>query len=189
MTHSLDVLAAGDLQVRFVQRGDRIAHEIWLARTSGDWMLMLSSVEGTADEWWPPSPPLQSYHCEPRPAGPIGLLVGMAGKSHWSASVETKLAEHAVGFELAVRVRTAEDLWVGSSYELGAGVVVAEESRARVVLGTRELAASIVCGAGTTLGAFGSRVLQFVPQPQDDRKTPVTLRWNYQVRRESPRPA
>ena len=50
---------------------------------------LLESIEGTATDDWPPSPPLQSLSIETLPDGRrVALLVGMAGRSHWSASIE-----------------------------------------------------------------------------------------------------
>ena len=45
--------------------------------------LLLTSVEGTAHNRWPPSPPLQSLAIEERGEQTVALAVGMAGGAHW----------------------------------------------------------------------------------------------------------
>lgn len=114
------VLSAGRLQVRFAFREDRFAHEIWVA-DGDDWRPVLLSVEGTPEQSWPASAPLQTLHVETRSEGPLALLVGMAGKCHWSASVELNSARQRVCFELAARVRPPGSPWLGSTYELAEG--------------------------------------------------------------------
>lgn len=77
------------MRVRFAWRGDRYAHEVsWF--DGRDWTDVLSSVEGSPLDAWPASPPLQSLHFESRPGNrELALLVGMAGKSHWSVSIDS----------------------------------------------------------------------------------------------------
>jgi hypothetical protein len=120
------ILESGDLRVRFVWLGDRYGHEV-LVRRGEPWYLAASSEEGTPMEAWPASPPFQSLHIEDREDGrTLALLVGMAGKSHWSASIEieNRAGEPAcVSFDVACRVRAGEAGPLGSTYRLqnGAG--------------------------------------------------------------------
>ena len=68
--------------------------------------VILESVEGTPNQNWPPSPPLQELHLESRPDGKqLALLVGMAGNSHWSMSVEFDPAAGKALFDVACRVK------------------------------------------------------------------------------------
>ena len=68
-------------------------------------MPVLESVEGAADDDWPASPPLQSLHREDRPDGKrLALLVGMAGRSHWSLSVELDPVKQIVTCDVACRL-------------------------------------------------------------------------------------
>src|SRR5690606_21760607 len=99
---------------------DRFAHEIWVA-DGDDWYPVLLSVEGTPEQSWPASAPLQTLHVETRSEGPLALLVGMAGKCHWSASAQLHTARHQVGFELAARVRPPGSPWLGSTYQVAQG--------------------------------------------------------------------
>ena len=99
------ILEAGELRVRFTWQGDRFAHEVSVLN-DGSWQPALASVEGTPQDDWPPSPPFQSLHIEHREDGrTLALLVGMAGKSHWSASIEIDAEARAVLFDVACRLR------------------------------------------------------------------------------------
>ena len=76
--------------MQFVFREDRYAHEVWFDDGSA-WVCALQSVEDSPAEAWPASPPWQSLHLESRPdQRPLALLVGMAGKNHWSASIDCR---------------------------------------------------------------------------------------------------
>ena len=70
---------------------------------------------------WPPSPPLQNLHREELAGGRSALLlVGAAGRGHWSASVEAAPREARLLFDLACRVETV-DGWIGNRYRLHRG--------------------------------------------------------------------
>jgi hypothetical protein len=110
------VLSAGDrLQLRFARRGDRWHHAVDF-RAAGQIVWQLRSDEGTADDGWPSSPPFQSLEMHTQPDGrKFALLVGMAGASHWSASIETDPAGERFVFDMACRIKFAPT-WLGSSY-------------------------------------------------------------------------
>lgn len=92
------------LRVRFTRERDRYAHAILAVEPGGREQLLLESVEGTADDEWPPSPPLQSLSIEElAPGRRAALLVGMAGRSHWSASIEAIPGRTALVFDVACR--------------------------------------------------------------------------------------
>jgi hypothetical protein len=98
-------LPGGDtLSVVFERVADRYQHAILHGGQP-----LLRSVEGDAHEAWPPSPPLQSLSLETLPDGRrVALLVGMAGRGHWSASVEADEAAGAIVFDIACRVPKCE---------------------------------------------------------------------------------
>ena len=109
------VIECGLLRIEFVWSADRYGHRILTSTPGGE--CILTSREGRPDEKWPPSPPLQSLHLEDRPGGVrIAMLVGMAGRSHWSMSVETDIARSRLLFDVACRV-SEQPLWLGSSYD------------------------------------------------------------------------
>jgi hypothetical protein len=115
--HAIEACAADGrlLRVEFVWRGDRFGHVISLVDADGARPL-LESVEGSLADAWPPSPPLQSLTIETRQADSrVALLVGMAGRSHWSASIEALPDRAELRFDMACR-HTELPAWLGSSY-------------------------------------------------------------------------
>jgi len=116
-TNRDQLLEAAGLRVRFFWRDDRYAHEIWLL-DGADWVRALESVEGTPVDDWPASPPFQSVVVVDRrdDGRPVALLVGMAGKSHWSASAEIDPQVPCVSFDVACRVRGSRCGPLGSAY-------------------------------------------------------------------------
>jgi hypothetical protein len=82
-------------------------------------VLLFESQEGNSEEDWPASPPLQFVSIETRPKKlPVALLMGMAGGSHWSASIEQHPAEHSLRFDIACRAGSHPDK-LGSRYRFG----------------------------------------------------------------------
>jgi hypothetical protein len=90
------------------------------------WRAVLESLEGTPDEAWPSSPPFQSATYEQKPEGPVILLVGMAGKSHWSASVELEGSDGQIRFDVACRAMHPPKEALGSRYR-GVGEIMVSE--------------------------------------------------------------
>ncbi len=119
------------LRVEFFKQGDRYAHRLSAVLVEEDGsrrvIPLAESVEGTADEPWPPSPPLQSLSMEEMPvAGRAALLVGMAGRSHWSASIELDLiGKDPPRFDLACRFTTVPER-LGSTYCIAPGILMRE---------------------------------------------------------------
>ena len=104
------------LRAEFLWHGDRFAHRISLIHRSGAIVPLLESLEGTPADDWPPSPPLQSLTIENRTNGrTVALLVGMAGGSHWSASVETLADAPELIFDVACR-HNKRPTFLGSRY-------------------------------------------------------------------------
>jgi hypothetical protein len=92
------------LRVEFERRGDRYAHVISRVGPGGKVRPLLESVEGLPTDDWPASPPLQSLHMQELPDGKrAALLVGMAGRSHWSASIEIAPGKAEIVFDIACR--------------------------------------------------------------------------------------
>lgn len=90
------------LAVEFVERGDRVGHVVLSIDAAGKRLVLAESSEGAADDDWPASPPLQNLSIETLTDGrQAAFLVGMAGGSHWSASVEA-IGETIV-FDIACR--------------------------------------------------------------------------------------
>ena len=103
------------LAVEFRWHGDRFVHRVLTA--GGE---QLSSVDGSEDEAWPPSPPLQQL--SPESTGDKTLIfgVGLAGQSHWSVSVEVVEQEGrpALKFDWACRCKQPPER-LGTTYTTG----------------------------------------------------------------------
>ena len=78
-------------RVEHLWTNDRFAHQI-LIRSADRWLPILDSVEGTAADAWPQSPPWQQMVEES--IGPQGdnvlLGVGLSGNGHWSVAIGKK---------------------------------------------------------------------------------------------------
>lgn len=152
----------GLLRVEFVPRGDRYGHVISLVNSNGEIQPLLESVEGTAADDWPSSPPLQSLSVETLSAGrPAALLVGMAGGSHWSASVEPIQGEPELIFDVACR-HSRPPTWLGSRYR--------QLSAAAKKITTRCDQANITCDD------------EFIVIKPNTTASTVTARWKYAFR-------
>jgi hypothetical protein len=195
--HSLSnlTLEGGGWRVAFERRGDRLAHRI-AAERDGTWIDLLESVEGTADEDWPPSPPLQELHTESRAdARQVALLVGMAGSSHWSLSVELLFERRELVFDTACRVRAAP-AWLGSVYRVCVADGQAERRREGETERRRDR--GMESGVDGTLvfggGAGAWRMTAEAPSRLDvaggefrigpplSADVPCTARWTYRLR-------
>lgn len=95
---------------------DRYCHAISVIGRDGRIMLLAESMNGSVDDDWPPSPPLQTLSIENLPDGrSVALLVGMAGRSHWSASIEPVNGQSKLIFDIACR-HSGPPRWLGSRY-------------------------------------------------------------------------
>ena len=112
------------LGIEFVRLADRYQHVVYVQRpgSGADGPVeAMASAEGDSAEAWPPSPPLQSLSIETLTDGRrVALLVGMAGRGHWSASVETDEAKTALIFDIACRSTVRPERLL-SCYEIGPG--------------------------------------------------------------------
>ncbi len=105
--------------LKWQETSDRTAHRVGHIEVEGTRVLeheLASSVEGTPSDPWPPSPPVQQTHCQ-QMAGmrTVWMGLGMAGRSHWSCSIEA--TGRGLEFDCACRV-AGEPAWLGSTYRL-----------------------------------------------------------------------
>ena len=117
-TAAIRALAPGGwgLCVEFDRHDDRHGHRVAVVTPAGC-IELLESREGDVDALWPPSPPLQQLSVEQRPSGAVALAVGMAGRHHWSVSVEAVAEAATVVFDAACRA-ASERGPLGSRYTL-----------------------------------------------------------------------
>jgi hypothetical protein len=183
---SVQLLEGGGIAVRFAFHEDRYSHEILLADGS-QWIPILKSVEGSPDDEWPASPPLQSLHLETRPGNrQLALLVGMAGHSHWSMSVELDSAAARVTFDVACRTRAGAVERLGSRYK--ALQPLAEHGRRRAIvvptaLAPVRLAIEICEPFGDARLETNADFINLIAVPTSSAQ-PQTVRWGYAVSRE-----
>ena len=80
---------------------------------------LLASVEGDDQEVFPPSPPLQQWALTELGGGrQAALLMGMAGRSHWSLSVEPGTPEPLIRFDVACRTSAVDRPALRSVYQM-----------------------------------------------------------------------
>lgn len=169
-------LGSDALRVVFERAGDRFGHEIFWS-TAGDRHGKLTSLEGSADDAWPKSPPLQSLHMETRPDGKqMVMLVGMAGRSHWSMTVEADETRNRLVFDVACRVHERPD-WLGCTYSIRL-----ENLRPGAI---GDLSVTAWCGKqlqdeiGLQIDDASGGVR--IPARADDQATAQTVRWRYAI--------
>lgn len=81
------------------------------------------SVEGDADDLWPPAPPIQQLSLETIDGSKVLLGVGAAGRCHWSISVAVDPSMRGLKFDLACRSREVPG-FIGSTYRLDNSVTL-----------------------------------------------------------------
>ena len=179
-------LSAGGLRVEFSREGDRYAHAIYLLEGDAE-ICVLESVEGDAADGWPPSPPLQALEFEKwTDGGRLALLVGMAGRNHWSVSAELDPDEDQVVCDVACRLQEAPDEPgdLRSSY-LVHGEMELDATNHLVLVhvpeGGCELRVEPVDAAPVDFAIDGDSLV-LTPRP-DAGDLPRTTRWKYVIRR------
>lgn len=112
------VVGGKSYELTFTREGDRIFQRFVTDSGLPSEQVVLESCEGTPADAWPASSPLQSLSIEElTPGAPVALLVGMAGKSHWSASIERLSGNNGWRWDIACRVSVTPD-FLGSTYRL-----------------------------------------------------------------------
>lgn len=170
------------LRIDFFKLTDRYGHRLSVVLPDEDGQKTLvplaESVEGTPDDPWPPSPPLQSLTIEERDDCSVALLVGMAGRSHWSASMTVDHPAEpfacALRFELACRF-TSQPTRLATTYRPLEGVVVRQAKG--VGLEHREALIAAVFDASMA-SQIENGLIQF-RVPLENCRPPFTAQWRY----------
>ena len=160
---------------------DRFAHTIGLLEDER-LIPVLASHEGAPQDDWPLSPAFQEASLETGSGGSqCVLLVGMAGTSHWSASVEADPSAAVLHYDIACRINRAPSK-LGSRYR---SMTLAELTHPQQV--QIKIADSVVLLHAEELGDFRFQVAP-TENGVDVRATPITddfpqtVRWKYSVR-------
>jgi hypothetical protein len=184
---------------------DRYAHRILAVGCEGLPVLLLESVEGTAEDNWPSSPAFQALNLEElqgdtetKDAPLAAMLVGMSGSTHWSMTVNG-LAQSALDdqistepgfhFDVAGRLKAPPKV-LSTRYSVGKRLRALQTGErmllhfgsGQCVVDSRSpdgIAGPLSCWQ------FDKRAHElkhaFVPQVAQT-ELPVTLRWGYSVR-------
>lgn len=173
------------VRVTFHRLADRFSHVVEATREA-ETIVLLESLEGTAEDDWPSSPPLQELHFENRPDGSrLALLVGRAGRSHWSLSIEAAADSRRLVFDAACRVREAP-LRLGSEYRFpptAAASPIGLKSGKRMTIklpGGWRLSSESVDGDEARLEASQAGIA-IRPSLAFSGAWPQTARWRYSV--------
>lgn len=196
MTESFELLnrqIAPMVRMQFNRDGDRWAHQICLSTGASEEPLM-RSLEGTPDQVWPPSPPLQDVDRHELPAGDAILCVGMAGSSHWSASFSVEASGKAsvkagengcIKSDIAcLAKKSTADRALGSSYRLSSDVrsTLVSKIHAELDTGSEKIVViKAINGDGfSTVLTIEDGVFCAAPeQIVDDAK--VATRWGFEI--------
>jgi hypothetical protein len=158
------MIECGDLRVVFDWHGDRFRHFVE-RRIAGHWTTVLESLEGASNDVWPSSPPLQTLHIEERPDGPVALLIGRAGSSHWSTSILALTEGGGFVFDLACRAQVRPVQLVATYRRLAESLEIITES------GRSEL---------TNIATGPSADLRIGPVNWPS-SFPATVQWRYRI--------
>ena len=108
-------IAGKQLRCRFSQHSGVIAHTIEHVAHESTTPSLISMEQSPGD--WPASPPWQELHAEQLSDGTHAMmLVGRAGKSHWSMSVTLDNEQEALLFDVACRFRERPE-FLGTTYQ------------------------------------------------------------------------
>jgi len=169
------------LRAEFFRTEGRWAHRLVTVNGFAQ-RVLLQSLEGGPHEAFPPSPALQQLAFQQlSPGHRVALLVGMAGKNHWSVSVEAFPDRRCLRFDAACRHQRVRDGDLGSAYQTVDAWRVAGAGRAETAVAglLYELAALSIDGRDDPLmrqGSHDSLRLQATIV-----KKMGTQRWCYEV--------
>jgi hypothetical protein len=183
------LLSLGALRIRLSFESDRYAHSIELA--DGErWITMLRTREGSPDEAWPASPPFQSVHLDiSDPDKHVALLVGMAGRSHWSASVELDGTASRATFDVACRLPAGQSGTLASTYDTSFPAEACDERHTWLLLPhdrSRGLSLAIDDRHAVRLAAARDRLAVQVDDPSPSAARTVRWRYTIEAHHESP---
>ena len=181
--NALDASGRG-LRVTFRWRHDRFSHSIALVDGRKAWTL-LESVEGASGQPCPPSPPLQQLVAQEREAGsPVILGLGMAGRNHWSFSVEALNNLPSVQFDVACRIEKWHD-HLGSRFRskiAPVAVIGPHEAEAEFAIGTLRCRLAVEPSVDGLQGVLGIRDGGLtIRAAQGTPSGTLTARWIYKL--------
>lgn len=167
------------LRVTFIRRDDRVAHVVTLLDATGEHTL-LESLEGAPEDPWPASPAFQQLSIEGEGTRRVALLVGMAGRSHWSMSVEATESPIGLVFDAACRLNELPQQ-LGSSY-LNQVFLSGQAASASGNIGAHHLTLTLDSSLPTQTQSVAITSDRLTVQSHDSgAATPYTARWKYRL--------
>ncbi len=168
-------------RVDFGWREDRYGHQIATVHDPDKPILFVAELGGGRADW-PDSPPLQQISwMETTPGRRIALLVGMAGKSHWSVSIETDPSEVGLLFDVACRVHRFPE-WLGTTYRCSCPVRLESPHVAQFTAGGVDGRITTELTDGTQRAAIEINEACLSIKPAlDGVCAPHTVRWKYRI--------
>jgi hypothetical protein len=169
--------------LKFEQGDDRWGHQFELNTPAGE-IGLLTSVEGTPEQAWPPSAPLQDASQEL--LGDINaiLCVGMAGSSHWSAAFSVEPDQSLRSDIACLQKKIAPGASMGSTYQLDPTWSVDTNADDRIELSYDGVSIVIETLLGDDLKTqleLNDRLLTVRPVEITERPN-VATRWGFQLR-------
>ena len=173
------------LRVEFVRLGPRWGHRI-LGVERQQTRSLLHSIEGDETDSFPPSPALQQIDLQQLGDVTAAMLIGMAGRNHWSICVEARPATRSILWDVACRGECEDGHFFGSSYEPFASWQGGSESRVIDVSNGYRYELQLPCGrvSSKLVSSQNSEQLlriELAPDP-----AAVTQRWCYEFQQTKP---
>lgn len=175
---------ATGLRIAMEWRNDRYAHVVdWVAGEQS--FRLLESIEGTDEDCWPPSPALQDLSVEQRTQNrQVGLMVGMAGNSHWSMSIENDHTQRSLLFDVACRVADESAGILATTYKSNVPVKIVDpiQKIAELSIAGRICRIKIEStgrGELDELEVEGNQI-KIIPT-ENPPSWPATVRWKYRL--------
>ena len=154
----------------------------WVAGTQT--FRLMESVEGTADDVWPPSPVLQTLSVENRSQQrQVALMMGMAGKNHWSVSIENDPQERKLTFDVACRIAEASSK-LGTQYRTSSAItLLAEDHGVEVTVAGRRCQVMLESTGGrgeSDVIRHRNGIIRIIPT-KELSTFPDTICWKYSL--------
>ncbi len=179
-------LSAGALSVRYSKLRDRLSHTIGIA--DGDaYRPFLESIEGSEEESWPASPPMQQMveECFTPGTSPVLLGVGLSGSGHWSTAIES-LNNCLLKFDIACKNSKGSSFF-GSQYRVLTHVLPSPRPNTIAILLDPEkfpsgfIVPRIECSVSIGGLEFSDVERRIRISPNSELRSIQTHRWCYEI--------
>ncbi len=177
---TVETLDEGGCGLRLVvsRQQDRSIHQVFVIQGQTS-LPLIQSVEGQPSQRWPPSPPLQQIHFQTDSNGTQTVfLVGMAGSSHWSLSIQATQSPSALLFDAACRLVEPAG-WLGSTYQSPADAQTIAQAASCLI--THDCHLQLLQGHGAEAHlSLVDQLLKICAQPTSSQ-LPTTVQWKYRL--------